>query len=196
MLQQPASECAALVKMAYDELMGRRVTSYGQGKHLEELRTQKNLLVACLYVTGFGYYLSSQWVGATSSPSTWPDKDEAHAWKSVVYPTRKQNRWHAEDMACILAEMHMNQINKPLQKKEKYPKGSLVRIYRRYGVEGIPGPITPCTAENSNRIDAPCETTIYYLGIGTTQYPDPPRDYSLDAEELEELQETSKHYKR
>ena len=65
--------------MAYEELIGRHVTSYGKSRYLEELSTQKNLLAVCLYIPDFGYYLSSQWVGATSNPSTWPDIDEAPA---------------------------------------------------------------------------------------------------------------------
>ena len=99
-------------------------------------------------------------------------------------------------MACILAEMGMKQANHPLAAGQQYPKGSLVRIYGRYGVDGTPGPVTPCTAHNSDPLNPPYETTMYYLGIGTTEHPDPPRQYSPDADEMNALHGLSKHYKR
>jgi hypothetical protein len=72
-------------------------------------------------------------------------------------------------MACILAEIGMKHVEHPLVANQQYPKGSLVRIYGKYGVDSTLDLVPPCNTQNSNRLDPACETTMYYLGIGTAQ---------------------------
>ena len=147
-LQHPADECLSLAHMAYDELMGRKLTFTGQSRHLKELSTQENLVVACLYIPNDGHILSSQWVTTNMPPI-----DSAPAWKRVVYertPERQVRRWDAEDMACIKAEQNLARSEHRLHAGEQYPEGSLVRIWARFGVNGQDGQSYPCTDQNDN----------------------------------------------
>jgi hypothetical protein len=118
-----------------------------------------------------------------------PPRNNAPAWYDVVYggsTPRSQARWDAEDMACILAEEHVLFDGSRLTAGQQYPQGSLLRVYARYGLDAGHHAVAPCSEYNSeNPLTPPCATTLWQLGIATTDHPNPPRRYTPTSEEME-----------
>lgn len=85
------------------------------------VNNQENLLVACLYVPGNGYYIFSEVV--------WPyipNKSKVQDWVNAVGTS---DVFHAEDMACYLYE---SKLAVPLARNTDYPRDSCIYILVKY----------------------------------------------------------------
>lgn len=77
--------------------------------------------------------------------------------------------WHAEPLAAIRAE---SKIPHEVPAHHTHPVGSFVVIYGRHGTEAPTDKIKPCGEYPT--IDPSCENSMYYLGIQTGNYANPP----------------------